>query len=53
MSEDQARATVRIDKEEWEKFQRICKNLGSNASVEIRRFIKSFNREKESWSKED
>lgn len=45
-----ARATFIIEKEDWEKFQQITTNLGSNASVELRRFVKVFNQEKKTWS---
>lgn len=35
----------RIDEEEWEKFKKITHDSGSNASVEIRRFIKEYNKQ--------
>ena len=35
----------KCDKEEWDKFKLLCKEKGSNASVELRRFIKEFNNE--------
>ena len=34
----------RIDEKEWEKFKKITHESGSNASVEIRRFIKEYNK---------
>ena len=34
----------RIDEEEWKKFKKITHDFGSNASVEIRRFIKEYNK---------
>ena len=34
----------RIDEEEWEKFKKLANDSGSNASVEIRRFIKEYNK---------
>lgn len=34
----------RIDEKEWEKFKKIAHESGSNASVEIRRFIKEYNK---------
>jgi len=34
----------RIDEEEWKKFKKIAHESGSNASVEIRRFIKEYNK---------
>jgi len=37
----------RIDDEEWEKFKKLAQQEGSNASVELRRFIKKYNEEKE------
>ena len=33
----------RCDSQEWEEFKEICNQLGSNASVELRKFIKRFN----------
>ena len=37
----------RIDDEEWEKFKKLAQQEGSNARVELRRFIKKYNEEKE------
>jgi hypothetical protein len=34
----------RIDEEEWKKFKKITHDFGSNASVEIRGFIKEYNK---------
>ncbi len=34
----------RCDSQEWENFKEICNQLGSNASVELRKFIKKFNK---------
>ena len=53
MDKEEARATFRIEKNEWKKFKRITKNLGSNASVELRRFIKTFNDQKSTWDKKE
>ena len=34
----------RCDPQEWEIFKNTCNQLGSNASVELRKFIKRFNK---------
>ena len=34
----------RCDSQEWENFKEVCNQLGSNASVELRKFIKRFNK---------
>lgn len=36
------RVTFRIDSGVWEAFQNACRLNGSNASVELRRFIIDF-----------
>jgi len=33
----------RCNEEEWQLFKLLCKRRGSNASIEIRRFINRFN----------
>ena len=33
-----------IEEKEWKKFKKIAHESGSNASVEIRRFIKEYNK---------
>ena len=33
---------IRVEPEDWEMFKEFTKETGSNASVEIRRFIKSY-----------
>ena len=34
----------RIDEEEWNKFKKLTHESGRNASAEIRRFIKEYNK---------
>lgn len=34
----------RCENETWEDFKQNCEEMGSNASVEIRKFINSFNK---------
>ena len=36
------KTTLRINKEIWEKFRKICKENDTDASKEIRKFIKNF-----------
>lgn len=36
------KTTLRINKEIWEKFKKICKENETDASKEIRKFIKNF-----------
>ena len=36
----------RINDEDWEKFKKLSRESGSNASVEIRKFIKKYNKQK-------
>jgi len=38
------RASFHVDAADWNKFKQICKNQGSNASTELRRFIKIYNK---------
>ncbi len=33
----------RIEEEDWERFKELSRKAGSNASVEIRKFIKKYN----------
>lgn len=33
----------RIEEEDWERFKELSWKAGSNASVEIRKFIKKYN----------
>ena len=37
----------RIEEEDWKKFKELAREEGSNASVELRKFIKKYNEEKE------
>ena len=37
----------RIEEEDWTKFKELAREEGSNASVELRKFIKKYNEEKE------
>ena len=37
----------RIEEEDWKKFKELTREEGSNASVELRKFIKKYNEEKE------
>ena len=36
----------RINEEDWEKFKKLSHESGSNASVEIRKFIKEYIKQK-------
>ncbi len=36
------RATIRVHKEDWETFKEICKNRETDASKELRKFMKRF-----------
>jgi len=40
--ENTIKAAFRIDKEIWEVFKKICKENETDASKEIRKFIKDF-----------
>ncbi len=33
----------RIEEEDWERFKELSRKAGSNASLEIRKFIKKYN----------
>lgn len=37
------RRNFKVEKEEWEEFKNLCNENGSNASVELRKFIKDYN----------
>lgn len=36
------RATIRINENDWELFKKLCKANESDASKEIRKFIKAY-----------
>ena len=36
------RATIRVNENDWELFKELCKANESDASKEIRKFIKSY-----------
>lgn len=37
------RAGFHVNKKDWEDFKVNCKKQGSNASTELRRFVKMYN----------
>ena len=39
---NERKAIVRMNDNDWNLFKKVCKYEGSNASVEIRRFIKDY-----------
>jgi hypothetical protein len=41
-SNNKMRIGVLINKNDWELFKRICKELETDSSKEIRKFIKNF-----------
>ena len=45
---DEIKAAFRIDREIWNEFKKICKENETDASKEIRKFIKSFLKEQHS-----
>jgi len=42
MNKDFKLANIKVNSNDWELFKELCKLNGSNASVEIRRFIKGY-----------
>lgn len=46
-SREMERVTFRIDADTWHSFQDACSRQGSNASVELRRFILEFVRKQD------
>ena len=42
MNKDFKLANIKVNPNDWELFKELCELNGSNASVEIRRFIKGY-----------
>jgi hypothetical protein len=42
MDKDFKLANIKVNPNDWELFKRVAKLTGSNASVEIRKFIKQY-----------
>jgi hypothetical protein len=42
MNKDFKLANIKVNQNDWKLFKELCKLNGSNASVEIRRFIKGY-----------
>ena len=45
--------TIRIDSSLWEEFKHFAVSTGSNASVEIRKFIESYLQDQKSYKVQD
>ncbi len=41
-TDKEKRATIRVNKNDWELFKELCKANESDASKEIRKFIKQY-----------
>jgi len=42
MSYGYKRATIVIDEDEWELFKKLCRKNNSDASKEVRKFIREY-----------
>jgi hypothetical protein len=41
-TDKEKRATIRVNENDWELFKQLCKSNESDASKEIRKFIKNY-----------